>query len=121
MNDGYLKNAAKGNRMYYYRIVGESSDVAEYVKETGTRYWDYYRNRGWINNSILGLLSKENSDERTKVRAKINDKMGVEIPKFINGTYDLNGADWDTYCKTINKMGHQKITGYLQELYDSFK
>ncbi len=118
LEDTTLQNAQKGNRLWRYQIVSESNNITDDVYDAVVNQWAAYPNFGWINNSILSLLSTEKADARTKTRSKINDKMGSEIPKFINGTYDVNGADWDTYCKTINKMGHQKITDYLQELYN---
>ncbi len=118
LGDGYLRNATKGNRMFGYRIISESSELTEYIQDTVDEHWHAYLNKGYISKSTLGLLTTEQSDTYAKTRSKINDKMSVEIPKFINGTYDINGEDWDTYCKIIEKLGHKKITAYLQEVYD---
>ncbi len=119
--DSSLGNASKGNRMFRYAIIAECDELTANIYDSVVNQWEAYPNKGYIQGSITSLLTTEQADAYSKTNSKINDKMSVEIPKFINGTYDIYGADWDTFCKTINKMGHSKITGYLQAIYDSFK
>lgn len=119
--NNYLENATKGNRMWGYQELAEFNNITANIYDAVVEKWAYYPNKGYISGSIISLMSTEKNTAYTKTLNKINDKMSVEIPKFIKGTADLNGADWETYVKTINKMGYEKITGYLQEVYDSFK
>ncbi len=119
--DSSLRNAAIGNRIFHYGILSESNNITSIEYDAAVNQWGAYPNKGWISKSVQALLSSEQADLYAKTRTKINDKMAVEIPKFINGKYDLNGADWDTYCKTINKLGAKKVTDAFQGVYDSFK
>lgn len=119
MGDPYLRNATKGLPLKY-GIISEYSELSAKEYDSVVNKWDAYINRGMLSNATLGLLSAEDNNTYQKTLAKINDKMSVEIPKFINGTYEIYGEDWDTYCKTINKMGYQKVTNLIQDLFDSF-
>ncbi len=118
-NDPNLRNAAIGNRLNSYSIASENTNMSDWEYHSVAEMWDKYINTAYIQDSFTDLLSTEKSAAYSKISTKVNEKMSVELPKFINGTYDVNSADWDTYVKTINKMGHEKITGYLQEVYDS--
>ncbi len=121
MADSNLRNAAIANRLPCLSIQGETSNISKFEIDGVVNKWGAYINKGYIQSTFEKLLTTEQNEALTKTKNKINDKMSVEIPKFINGTYDINSADWDTYCKTIDKMGYQKITGYLQGVYDSLK
>ncbi len=41
--------------------------------------------------------------------------MYVQVPQFIMGKKNLE-ADWETYCKDLNKRGYQKVLKSFGEL-----
>ncbi len=121
MQDSSMRNAAKANRISNrYQVIEEDNNMTAKEYDAVVNKWATYPNKGYISGATLGLLSTEDNDLYTKTLNKINDKMGVEIPKFINGTYDIYGTDWETFCKTINKMGHEKVTTVIQNLFNTF-
>lgn len=121
MKESSLRNAVKANRISNrYQVIEEDNNLSVSEYDAVVNKWATYPNKGYISGATLGLLSTEDNALYENTLNKINDKMAVEIPKFINGTYDVYGADWDTFCKTLNKMGHEKVTTIIQDLFNTF-
>ena len=47
--------------------------------------------------------------------------MAQSIPKFITGALNVNGSDWDNYCKMLNKYSPDKVTKIYQRIFESVK
>lgn len=116
-NDTYLRQASRVDGMPKMQIEKECDLTSRDMYDAIVNNWCYYENKSNIGQALLGRLSADDSAAFSKVRNNINTKMSVEIPKFIKGTYDLDG-DFETYVKTLNKLGPQKAIDVLNKLYE---
>lgn len=80
--------------------------------------WDYYLNTGYIDKSVKAQFTTAESATFTKVYANVDTYMSQNIPKFITGALDVNGTDWDNYCKVLNKYSPKKVTAIYQRIFD---
>ncbi len=83
--------------------------------------WDHYLNTGYIDKSIRAQFTTDESATYAKVYSNVDTYMSQNIPKFITGSLDVNGKDWDNYCKMLNKYSPNKITAIYQRVFDSMK
>jgi len=83
--------------------------------------WDYYYNTGYIDKALQSQFTAEEAATYSKVYANIDTYMSQNIPKFITGSLDVNGTDWDNYVKMLNKYSPQKVTAIYQRIFDSVK
>ncbi len=109
-DDQYLNNAMLGNRMFGLGIGNYIKTLSDDIYDTVINKWAYYDNSAYLPQYLQKLMNAEDAKTFTKIQNNLNAKVSTEIPKFIKGEYDIYGSDWDTYCKTINKMGHEKAT-----------
>ena len=80
--------------------------------------WDFYTNQGYPERFIRGQFTTEESNAYSKVHANIDTFMSVNIPKFINGSLDIdNDKDWEDYCTMVNKYAPEKVTKIYQRLF----
>lgn len=81
-------------------------------------HWDFYTNTGYPDKAIMAQFTTEESNAYNKVHANVDTYMSTNIPKFINGSLDINSEeDWGDYCTMLNKYGPEKITKVFQRLY----
>ncbi len=83
--------------------------------------WDFYLNTGYIDKSVKAQFTTAESATFTKVYANVDTYMSQNIPKFITGSLDVNGVDWDNYCKVLNKYSPKKVTAIYQRVFDEAK
>ena len=83
--------------------------------------WDKYYNTGYIDKALQNQFTPEEAATYSKVYANVDTYMSQNIPKFISGQLDVNGADWDNYCKMLNKYSPDKITKIYQRIFDAVK
>lgn len=83
--------------------------------------WDYYYNTGYIDKALGAQFSADEAATYSKVYSNIDTYMSQNIPKFITGALDVNGADWDNYCKMLNKYSPNKVTNIYQRIFDASK
>ena len=65
-------------------------------------------------------MTREEGNEYAKYYADIESYMNECTLKFITGTMDVNGADWDTYVKTLEGMNLDKCTELQQAALDRY-
>ncbi|MCR4676022.1 MAG: hypothetical protein K5634_02190 [Sphaerochaetaceae bacterium] len=83
--------------------------------------WDYYYNTGYIDKALQNQFTSDEAATYSKVYSNVDTYMSQNIPKFITGDLDVNGKDWDNYCKMLNKYSPNKITNIYQRIFDSVK
>ncbi|MCR4676255.1 MAG: hypothetical protein K5634_03385 [Sphaerochaetaceae bacterium] len=83
--------------------------------------WDYYYNRGYIDKALHNQFTSDEAAVYSKVYSNVDTYMSQNIPKFITGDLDVNGKDWDNYCKMLNKYSPNKVTTIFQRIFDSVK
>ncbi len=83
--------------------------------------WDHYLNTGYIDKSVKAQFTTDESAVFTKVYANVDTYMSQNIPKFITGSLDVKGTDWDNYCKMLNKYSPNKVTAIYQRVFDEAK
>ena len=83
--------------------------------------WDYYYNTGYIDKALRNQFTSDEAATYSKVYANIDTYMSQNIPKFITGALDVNGADWDNYVKMLNKYSPNKVTAIYQRIFDSVR
>jgi len=80
--------------------------------------WDYYTNTGYPERFIRAQFTTEESNAYNKVHANVDTFMSTNVPKFINGSLDIdNDEDWADYCTMLNKYSPEKITKVFQRLF----
>ena len=117
---GYLLQAVVPNRIGIG--LKKISGVVEYedkMIQRTQKEWMTYKNTAGILD-YDDLLNEEQSKAYNKVSNQLNDKVSVELPKFIKGTYNMT-TDFETFAKTVNKMGPEKVTKIFQELFNGMK
>lgn len=63
------------------------------------------------------------AEETTQYYAKYNDiatYFSESVLKFITGTMDPDGSDWDDYVTRMNDMGYEDLTPIVQDMYDRY-
>ena len=83
--------------------------------------WDYYLNTGYIDKSLRAQFTSDEAAVYSKVYSNVDTYMSQNIPKFIMGVLDVNGVDWDNYCKMLNKYSPNKVTAIYQRVFDSYR
>ena len=83
--------------------------------------WDYYLNTGYIDKSLRAQFTSDEAAVYSKVYSNVDTYMSQNIPKFIMGVLDVNGVDWDNYCKMLNKYSPKKVTAIYQRVFDSYR
>ena len=83
--------------------------------------WDYYLNTGYIDKSLRAQFTSDEAAVYSKVYSNVDTYMSQNIPKFIMGVLDVNGVDWDNYCKMQNKYSPNKVTAIYQRVFDSYR
>lgn len=109
-DDVNLNNAIIGNRIYGLALGAYIETLSDDIYDTVVNKWFYYDNSAFLPQYLQKLMNADDANTFTRIQNNLNTKASTEIPKFIKGEYDIYGADWDTYCKTINKMNHEKAT-----------
>lgn len=120
-DDTYLNNAMVGLRMFGLGMHKDIKSIADDMYDSIVNKWGYYDNSAYIQQYINKLMSADDSKLYAKINNNIDTKMKRELPKFVKGEYDIYGEDWDTYVKTINKMGAEKVTAIYNEIYGRFE
>ena len=83
--------------------------------------WDNYLNTGYIDKSLRAQFTSDEAAVYSKVYSNVDTYMSQNIPKFIMGVLDVNGVDWDNYCKMLNKYSPNKVTAIYQRVFDSYR
>ncbi len=83
--------------------------------------WDYYYNTGYMDKAIRNQFTSDEASTYSKVYSNVDTYMSQNIPKFITGDLDVNGKDWDTYCKMLKKYSPEKVTKAYQRVIDAVK
>ena len=83
--------------------------------------WDCYLNTGYIDKSLRAQFTSDEAAVYSKVYSNVDTYMSQNIPKFIMGVLDVNGVDWDNYCKMLNKYSPNKVTAIYQRVFDSYR
>ena len=83
--------------------------------------WDYYLNTGYIDKSLRAQFTTDESAQYAKIYSNVDTYMSQNIPKFITGSLNVNGTDWDNYCKMLNKYSPKKVTAMYQRVFDEVK
>ena len=83
--------------------------------------WDYYLNTGYIDKSLRAQFTSDEAAVYSKVYSNVDTYMSQNIPKFIMGVLDVNGVDWDNYCKMLNKYSPNKVTAIYQRVFESYR
>ena len=83
--------------------------------------WDKYYNTGYIDKALQNQFTSDEAATYSKVYANVDTYMAQNIPKFITGALNVNGADWDNYCKMLTKYSPDKVTKIYQRIFESVK
>ena len=98
-------------------VISKDSNYPTYSVEAHN-HWDFYTNQGYPEKSIMAQFSTEESNAYNKVHANLDTFMSTNLPKFINGSLDIdNDEDWEDYCTMLNKYSPEKITKVFQRLF----
>lgn len=122
LSDSSLGIAVSGKRMnlgYYPKGFSQGQrDSYTLLAQNAIAQWDYYINTGTIQKSLRSHFTADESAMFNKVHNNVNTHMSINIPKFIRGELDVNGSDWDDYCKLLNKYSPEKVTRAYQRVFD---
>ncbi len=108
----YLQQAACADRVCIGKKLIGGISLKNSVMTKAYEEWMIYTSSSNVSN-YSSFFNEEDSTTYSRVRNSINTKMSVEIPKFIMGEYNLD-SDFETFAKTINKMGHAKVTAIFE-------
>jgi len=120
--DNNLASAVAGKRMTI-GIYGEgfvdalNRSYTTYARQAMSE-WDYYKNTAWPDKALDAQFTTDESATYNKVFANIDTYLASNLPKFITGSLDLNGKDWDDFCTMLNKYGPGKVTTIYQRLFE---
>ena len=117
---GYLLQAVVPDRICIG--IKKVSGVVEYedkMMQRTQKEWMTYKNTAGILD-YADLLNEEQSKAYNKANNQLTDKISVEFPKFIKGTYNMT-TDFETFAKTVNKMAPEKVAKIFQELFNGMK
>ncbi len=83
--------------------------------------WDYYPNTAKIPSRVTASMTPEQNQQVSKIRASLDPFQQRVVPAMIKGEgYDVwNDADWESFCKDINKYRASEITAIYQTVLDS--
>ena len=118
--DTLLANAMMLNRTSRYRFNKHfrySEDYRPAVISDAVELWRLYPASGYLQSNVTNLISAKDNNKLTKIKNNVVTYMSQNVPKFIMGQkgFDLNSdADWNSFCKTINKYGVDKVTQMYQ-------
>ncbi len=122
LEDNNLASAVSGKRITcsLYDIGFVTALNASYTvyARSAMAEWDHYLNTGHPENELLGQFSSDESAKYSKVYANVDTYMATNVPKFINGSLNVNGKDWDDYCTMLGKYSPDSVTAIYQRLYD---
>ncbi len=125
LDDNDLASAMAAKRIaigYYAKgVVPALNDSYTVCALRNMAEWDYYYNTGYIDKALRAQFTTDETTTYSKVYANVDTYMSQNIPKFITGVLDVNGVDWDNYCKMLNKYSPNKVTAAYQRIFDSFK
>ena len=62
-------------------------------------------------------FTSEETDELLVIRQDLNKYVDETVSRFILGEYDIDQM-WDTWCKTLDKIGLAKMESIYQAAYD---
>lgn len=122
LEDNNLASAVAGKRitcsLYDVGFVTALNASYTIYARNAMAEWDHYLNTGHPENELLGQFSSEESARYSKVYANVDTYMATNVPKFINGSLNVNGKDWDNYCTMLNKYSPDSVTAIYQRLYN---
>lgn len=122
LEDNNLASAVAGKRitccLYDDGFVSALNASYTVYARNAMEQWDYYTNTGYPDKLLLGQFSSDESAKYSKVFANVDTYMATNVPKFINGSLDLNGKAWDDYCTMLNKYSPDSVTAIYQRLYN---
>ena len=83
--------------------------------------WDHYQNYGYIDKATKAQFTVEESAAYNKTWANVDTYMSTQVPQFITGKLDVNGDDWNAYCRMLKRYNFQSVTDSYQRICDTFK
>ncbi len=116
-NGGYLKQAVTNGRISVGKILNNVAVRNDVINKANKEWMIYTSTKDIIN--YLEFFDDEQSKTYNRYSNKINDKMYVEIPKFIKGEYNLD-SDFETFAKTMNKMSPDKVSEVFNEVLKNY-
>lgn len=97
------------------RVIREATETYDHM----FRQWTRYTNHGAIEGIVNSLLTHEGSVLMQKVTPRIGTEyMAIEVPKFINGTYDIDER-WAIFCADLMKRNYQALCDAYNEVLGS--
>ncbi|ALS29191.1 ABC transporter substrate-binding protein [Paenibacillus sp. 32O-W] len=66
------------------------------------------------------MPSAEESAELIPILTDINQYISEARVKFVTGEWDINGAQWDDYVKTLNQMGAERYLEIKKGQYERY-
>ncbi len=115
---GYLQMAISNDRMSVGRNMNSKIAFNNSMTEKAYSEWMLYRATADVY-VYDDFFDEDQSKTYNRTANMLNDKMAVEIPKFIKGEYNMD-SDFNTFIKTINKMGHEKVTKILSDVMNKY-
>lgn len=100
-----------------YRAIQGFDSVEDYFKTTSERLDRYLPEEIWPQFNP----TSEESTETIPILTDINKFIYESRVKFISGDWNLDGADWDNYVQTLDKMGAKRYLEIKQAQYERFK
>jgi len=100
-----------------YRAVQGHDSVEDYFKSTSERLDPYLPEEIWPQFNPTA----EESAESIAILTDIGKFFNESRVKFITGEWNLDGADWDKYVKTLDKMGAKRYLEIKRAQYDRYK
>lgn len=84
--------------------------------------WDCYPKTAEIPRRVTSSMTAQQDQEITRIRASLEQFQQRVVPAAIKGEgYDVwDDADWDRFCKDINKYRADEITQTYQTVLESF-
>ena len=92
----------------------------EVVLELRTRFTDNPNfNHDYLLNSAVTLTTDETAD-RADIMVNVESYVSEMMYKFIQGDADID-AEWDTYCKTLERYKLDEAIKITQAAYDRYE
>lgn len=117
VNDGNIRTAMNGSRVFGLSnpLEIDYGDTETYINHC-IGQWSRYEPIGFMAlYPFNSQLPAETVQSNNKVYSRvINEYMYVQVPNFIKGKKNFE-ADWDTYCKDLNKRGYKKTVEAVNE------